>query len=207
MLCLWQHTFSEPPPDSPQLLSGIAAFDERMHASTSSAIAYLTASDSSSRRSASLRNSNSSSTSGSKDLGVDHMSFSPSGRFLVATTGSPACNKTILLLVRFVRSSPALPYTCIRPRLCTIIKLRSPVKRLAWRPSANLDDKECLAIVTGQKSILVWNEEIPNEGNASSEEDMDEAEQNSSNGPSPGLVEVISIPSSESRIKSECTAC
>lgn len=192
-----QHTFTEPAPDSPALLTGIAAFDERTHASTSSAISYLNdVTGTRSRKISGSRSQSNTSNSNGKDLGVEHLSFSPSGRFLIATSASPTSNKTLLLLVRFVRSSPALPYTSIRPRLCTIIKLRSPVKRLAWRPSNTLDGKESLAIATGQKNILLWNEEIPNEGQVSSEEEMDEQEYDSSKTPSPGLMEVISIPSS-----------
>lgn len=116
----------------------------------------------------------------------------------MATSASPVSGKTLLLLVRFIRSSPALPYTGIRPRLCSIIKLRSPVRRLAWRPSQSLDGKECLAIVTGQKNIIMWNEEVPSEHAVSSDEDMDDEERDPGKPPSPGLMEVIGIPSSRS---------
>lgn len=57
-----------------------------------------------------------------------------------------------------------------------------------------------MAIVTGQKNIVMWNEEMPSEDHVSSDEDVDEAERDPSKPPSPGLMEVIGIPSSESRL-------
>lgn len=135
---------------------------------------------------------------------MDHLSFSPSGRFLIATSSSPTSGKTLLLLVRFLRSSPALPYTGIRPRLCSIIKLRSPIRRLAWRPSQIVDGKECLAIATGQKNIIIWNEEIPDQTGGSSGDELDEG-RDPAKAPSPGLMEVIGIPSSTLFVPPEIT--
>ena len=131
-----------------------------------------------------------------KDLGISCLSFSPSGAFLAAST---AASPERVLLLGFIRSSEALPFTALRPRICSIILCNKAVVACVWRPprsrlpchtEAEGDlEGECLAIATGEKSVLMWTE--------SPSEDDEEDEQ----GPEPeaqikpGVMEGIGVPS------------
>ena len=126
----------------------------------------------------------------------------------------------LLVIVRFVRSSPALTYTAARPRVACVVRTSSAVRSAEWRPSARgtrggADEDavspdadadpggEALALCTGEKSVIMWQEKAPStlsrSGDGSSEEDEEEEgveEQGRDRPIRMGHVEGIAVPSS-----------
>ena len=162
---------------------------------------------------------------GAKELGVSSLlAFSPTGKHLLVQSASPGLG-ALLLVVRFVRSSPALGYTAARPRVACVIRTNGIVRSAEWRPSlrsrtrgsveqeeeeavdpeADADQTgEALALCTGEKSVVIWHEKAPSSqsrsGEGSSGEDEEEEEEADEQGRDRpirmGHVEGIAIPSS-----------
>lgn len=136
-----------------------------------------------------------------RELGISSISFSPSGKFLLVHSCCPGLASQALML-RFVRSSPALPYTATRPRLCCIVQTNKPIKRARWRPATAGRGPESCALVSGEKSVLVWYEKMPSAAPAGADEDEDASSDDDAGGleavsrPRPGIMEGIAIPSS-----------
>ena len=97
-----------------------------------------------------------------------------------------------------MRSSEALPYTALRPRVSCLIRLNRGMKKCVWRPRKRTslqaegeeegeeEEEESMAIVTGEKSILLWTASPSQD-----EQDQDEHEEQIK----PGTMEGIGVPS------------
>lgn len=150
------------------------------------------------------------------------MACSPDGKFLAISTAS-APRK--ILLVKFAKSNPVQrTRTGIKPRVLGCIQVNEDIAKLSWRPNRTVVNEDgsteeeerqeghLLAIVTGEKSLITWNEarssgrradgddeDGPEEDGDSSEGDYGDLSPASADGAvrmvKPGITEAIGIPS------------
>lgn len=133
-------------------------------------------------------------------MGITNLSFSPCGTYLIFSSSTSSTQLTIL---KFISSSPALVTTCCRPRLAAVLQTNKPIKSNHWRPRTDQEGSvQTLAVVSGEKSLLIWrsSEHGSGESNSSGDEGEEEQEddlESSARNVKSGIAEAVGIPSSE----------